>query len=265
MTAVLLEVQNPVLEVQDPVAPLRRAPRDDAALETQALLGERVELLDVPQEGWVRARLLADGYEGWLPDAALGKAGPASTHLVRAPRSFLFPAPDFKRPPVGALTIGAAVRVVGQEGDYARLDTGAFIARSHLVEIGRPGGHFVAIAETLLHVPYLWGGKSGLGIDCSGLVQLSLALTGVAAPRDSGPQGHELGVVVAEGALPTDIRRGDLLFWKDHVAIARDDITMIHANVHHMAVAIEDMRGAIARIAAKDNPLLRVRRLGAGV
>ncbi len=246
------------------VADVRRAPALDAALDTQALLGERVLVLpsEVPlPPAFVRVRLALDGYEGFIVRSALMPLPSApADHCVVVPRSFVFPQPDFKCPPVLTLSLGSQVRVLSVEGGYARLEHG-YIAASHLQRIPELAGDFVSHAQSLLHTPYLWGGKSAFGIDCSGLVQLSLSAIGSDAPRDSGPQRQDLGMLVSEGALPSLLERGDLLFWKDHVAIALDSSQMIHANVHHMRVNEEPIRPAILRIAAKDNPLLCVRRI----
>jgi cell wall-associated NlpC family hydrolase len=245
-------------EVAWMLAPLRRSPRTDAALDTEALRGEAVELIEPEDEGWVRSRLVADGYEGYLPAAALRPPGPPATHHVAVARTLAFPAPDFKRPPVAALTLGAQVRIVREDGRYAVTDAGEHLIAAHLAPAGHREADPVAVAEKLLGAPYLWGGKSALGIDCSGLVQLAFGLCGKALPRDSGPQEKSAGAAVDLGE---PFRRGDLLFWPGHVAIACGDGTMIHANATHMMVVVESTAEAIARIAAAGTPLRSVRRV----
>jgi cell wall-associated NlpC family hydrolase len=246
-------------EVAWMLAPLKRAPDVEARLDTEALRGEAVAIGD-ERDGWVEARLLADGYEGWLPASALVDIGPAATHRVAVPRTLGFAGPEIKDPPVVALSLGARVRIARVTGRFAVTDQGEHLIADHLVEVGRKVGDWVALAETFLHVPYLWGGKSANGIDCSGLLQLCAAAAGMAAPRDSGPQERGFGLALPAGTDPVTLRRGDLIFWKGHVAIARGDGTMIHANAHHMAVAIEPIAEGVARIAAAGSPVTSCKR-----
>ena len=242
------------------VAPLRRVPRFDAPLDTEALRGERVEVLE-ETEGWARVRLQLDGYEGYVPSDALAAPGPAPTHRVTALASFVFPAPDLKRPPLDRLGFGARVAVLAEHGGYARIEDG-FVWARHLSPMHAYASDFVAVAEGFFGVPYLWGGRSALGLDCSGLLQLALGAAGIPAPRDSGPQEAELGHEVPDRDV--GLRRGDLVFWPGHVGIMRNGVELLHANAHHMAVAIEPFAAARARIAATGYEVRRVKRLGSG-
>jgi hypothetical protein len=247
-------------EVIAAVAPLRRAPSADAELMTQALRGERVTIYDRNSEGWVWGQLDSDGYVGWLPDAALTKPGPALTHRVSALRTFAFPGPSIKLPPVETLVMGSVLTVTREDGAFAITREGWHLPKPHLAAIGHREADFVAVAERLIGTPYLWGGKSSFGIDCSGLVQISLNASGIGCPRDSDMQEASLGraIDVAEAG---SLQRGDLLFWKGHVAIARDARTIVHANAHHMATVVEDTAGAIARIKAAGSALVAIKRL----
>lgn len=250
-------VEGARYEVNEPIAPLRQAPSHEAAQFTEALLGERVIVYETTEEGWAWGQLDSDGYVGWLSANALALPGPAPTHKVAVPRTLCFPAPDIKRPPLLALPLGARVAIARQDERFAITATGWHIPQVHLAPIEAKAADFVAVAESLLGGPYLWGGKTALGIDCSGLVQLALQAAGIACPRDSDMQELALGQPVARA----DMRRGDLLFWKGHVAIARDAQTLIHANAHHMMVAIEEAEGAIARIKAGGSEITSVKRL----
>jgi hypothetical protein len=253
-------VEGEPFEVIAAVAPVRRAPTADAELMTQALKGERVTIYDHNSEGWAWGQLDSDGYVGWLPDAALAKPGPAPTHRVSALRTFAFPGPTIKLPPVETLVMGSILTVAREDGAFAITREGWHLPGSHLAAIGHREADFVAVAERFVGTPYLWGGKSSFGIDCSGLVQISLNATGIGCPRDSDMQQASLGRAI-DFAEATKLRRGDLLFWKGHVAIARDANTIVHANAHHMAAVIEDTASAIARIKAAGNALVAIKRL----
>jgi cell wall-associated NlpC family hydrolase len=252
-------VEGRVYEVIEPQAPLRREPRPDAPLETEALKGERVTIYDANGEGWAWGQLAADGYVGWLPDNALAPPGAAPTHKVTALRTLVFPGPSIKLPPLEAPPLGARLVIARIEGRMALTPSGAYVPAAHLAPIGENETDFVAVAERFLGAPYLWGGKTALGLDCSGLVQVALTACGVSCPRDSDMQEAALGTAVTAD-LPA-FRRGDLIFWKGHVAVVRDRDSLLHANAFHMAVAIEPVIDAIARISSGGSEVSSVRRL----
>lgn len=247
-------VAGETFEVRDPQAPLRRAPAPDAPLETEALMGERVTVYETSDEGWAWGQLESDGYVGYLPANALGRPGPPPTHRVAVVRTLVFPGPSIKLPPMAALPFGARLAITRQDGALAVTAAGGFVPARHLAPLEARADDAVAVAERFLGAPYLWGGKTGLGVDCSGLVQIALAACGIACPRDSDMQ--ERAFPAAAGPM----RRGDLLVWKGHVAIARDAATIIHANAFHMAVTIEPAADAIARSRAAGSEVTSVRR-----
>jgi cell wall-associated NlpC family hydrolase len=241
-------------------APLRKEPREDAPLLTEALYGEPVAVYDLA-DGWAWVQLETDLYVGWLPEWALGPAT-EPTHRLAALRSFVFPGPSIKLPPLDVLSMGSRLEVEGQDGMFAVLAGGGHAVARHLAAIDTADTDFVAVAERFLGTPYLWGGKTSIGLDCSGLVQVALDAAGMDAPRDSDMQEAALGDAVPfTGA--TDLQRGDLVFWKGHVAIARGDGSLIHANGFHMEVAVEDGAAAVERIAAGGDGVRTVRRLPA--
>jgi cell wall-associated NlpC family hydrolase len=252
-------VAGEVRELIEPQAPMRRSRSPDAALDTEALKGERVTVYE-SEEGWAWGQLAADGYVGYLPANALTPVGPAVTHKVTALRTLVFPGPNIKLPPIEALPFGARIVVTRSAPPFAVTKSGGCVPARHLSSLDEYERDPVAVAERFLGTPYLWGGKTALGLDCSGLVQVALRACGINCPRDSDMQERALGAAVADGNLST-LQRGDLLFWKGHVALLRDPSTLIHANAHHMAVAIEPIAEAVRRIQAAGSEVTSVRRL----
>lgn len=245
--------------VAAPVLSLHREPRFDARIDTQALLGERVRVFET-HEGWAWLQLEKDGYVGYAALDDLAAPADPATHRVVVPSTFMFPAPDIKAQPVVTVTMNAEVAVLREDERFAHLANGRFIIARHLKPLGDFEADFVAVAEAFRHVPYLWGGKSVLGLDCSGLVQLSLQAAGRIAPRDSDMQENGLG-----GALPIDgfegLRRGDLIFWDGHVGIMADGRQLLHANGHFMQVTLEPLADAVDRIAKRYGRVTAIKRI----
>ena len=241
-------------------APLRAAPDAGGAWTTQALLGELATVYD-EAEGWAWVQLNEDGYVGYLHAAALSSTVRQVTHRVRALGTFIYPSPDVRAPPIMHISLNAGVRVAELGSAFARLDDGGFVPVRHLLELGRYAPDFVAVAERFVGVPYLWGGKTSLGVDCSGLLQLALGAGGFRCPRDSDMQLALPGSEVAVRKDLDGLTRGDLVFWKGHVGIMVDAFLLLHANAHHMAVAIEPLSSAAARIARTGAAIAAIKRL----
>jgi len=252
-------IEGRLCEVIEPQAPLRREPWPDAPLDTEALKGECVTIYDSNGEGWAWGQLAADGYVGWLPENALAPPGPAPTHKVTALRTLAFPGPSIKLPPREAPPLGARLSVARIEDRMAVTQSGAYVPAAHLAPLDWNETDFVAVAERFVGTPYLWGGKTALGLDCSGLVQVAQTACGISCPRDSDMQEQALGTVVA-GDLSA-LRRGDLIFWKGHVAIVRDPDSLLHANAYHMAVAVEPIAEAVTRIRNAGSEITSSRRI----
>ena len=231
-------------------ADLHHAPSRDSALDTQVLYGEDLTLY-AAEAGWAWVQLARDSYVGYLSLDALAEGEAQATHRVAVNRSFIYPRPDIKAPILAPLPLGAAVKLAGIEGAFGRLANGGYVFARHFMRSDERADDFVTVAEALLGAPYLWGGKSCLGLDCSGLVQIALAQAGINAPRDTDLQQQALGNTLALETASRDLRRGDLIFWKGHVGIMRDATTLLHANAHHMLVASEPLATARTRIAAR--------------
>ena len=243
-------------------SPLHRHPSREAPVDTQAIFGESVTVYD-EHEGWAWVQLNDDGYVGYLPSEALGEPGAEPTHRVRAIRTFIYPGPNLKLPYRDYLTLNARVTVTATEGDYARLATGGWVYAPHLAGLDAFEADYVSVAKRFLHTPYLWGGKTSLGIDCSGLAQTALMAAGIAAPRDSDMQERALGTSVDVTPALSGLRRGDLVFWKGHVGLMMDASNFIHATGHSMTVMIEPLAIAEERIRRTSyGPISAIKRLG---
>jgi len=246
------------MQVIEGVAALRRHPGHNQALDTEILFGEYFMVYD-SREGWAWGQLETDGYVGYVPVSALGQPGGPATHWVSALRTYIFPEPDIKIPPMHLVPMNARLRVDAIEAGFARLAGGGFVAAGHTAKVGEPAGDFVAVAARYISTPYLWGGRTSIGIDCSGLVQMALASAGIDCPRDTDMQMAELGTAIDENA---PLVRGDLVFWSGHVGIMLDDQALLHANAHHMMCVSEPLADAIARIkASTGGDVLGIRRL----
>ncbi|MCJ8144604.1 C40 family peptidase [Ancylobacter sp. A5.8] len=243
-------------------APVTREPSPDAPLTTQVLHGETVMVYETTVEGWAWGQIEADGYVGWLPAEALGPASATPTHKVAALRAPVFPGPSIKLPPRELLSFASRVTVVRTEGKFLVTDDGGFLFARHLVPVEAREDDYVEVASRFLGAAYLWGGRSSLGLDCSGLVQVALQATGIACPRDSDMQEKALGTALDFAGDITRLRRGDLVFWPGHVAIIEDGGTLLHATAHFMSVVREPLRSALVRIEATSAPVRSIRRLG---
>jgi cell wall-associated NlpC family hydrolase len=244
-----------------PYASLHRHPSREAPIDTQAIRGESVTVYD-EHEGWSWVQLHDDGYVGYLPSEALGEPGPEPTHRVVAIRTYVYPGPNLKLPNEGYLTLNSKLAVTDIQGDYARLAGGGFVFAAHIADLDTHEADYVAVAERFLHTPYLWGGKTSIGLDCSGLAQTVLTAVGIKTPRDSDMQEERLGSRVEIKPDLSGLRRSDLVFWKGHVGLMVDATNMIHATGHTMTVIIEPLSVAEERIRKTSyGPISAIKRL----
>lgn len=241
-------VEGQAASVSAPVAALRARPDMAVGVDTELLLGERVTVFE-RAGGWAWVKSERDGYVGYLAEGWISEEAPQPTHHVVTPRTFLYPVPDLRAPVRAVLSMGSRIAVVGEAETRGtryllQADGSAVVARHCLPLDVFLTDDYVSVAARFLETPYLWGGRSGFGIDCSGLVQLSLQMIGRNAPRDSDMQAEGLGRPLRR----EELTRGDLVFWKGHVGILEDDRTLLHASGHTMSVARENLEAAIERI-----------------
>jgi cell wall-associated NlpC family hydrolase len=247
-------VNGELQRVNVPVVDLRPNPDRTTGIDSQLLFGDIVDVFDIA-DGWAWVQSQRDHYVGYIPKKVLRKikkSGPTASHYVSVGRSFRYAQPDMKTPIVDCLSMGSTVAIV-QEVEtrgtkYSEMHDGSFLISRHLSPADVHVEDYVSVAESLLHAPYLWGGASAFGMDCSGLVQLSLLMTGKRVMRDTDMQETSIGTELGFSAMDGGLRRGDLIFWKGHVGIMRDAETLIHANGHTMNVATEKLEDAVERI-----------------
>ncbi len=242
------------------IAPLHAGPGEDAPRVSEALLGEAVMVFE-ERDGWAWAQLQSDDYVGYLPAVALGPEPGEATHRVASLRTFRYAAPDIKSQVTGWASLNSRLEVVEDDGILARLGNGEYVVSGHLAPLDEPAPDFVAVAQGLAGTPYLWGGKSSLGLDCSALLQQSLTAAGTACPRDSDMIEAQIGVELDRTGQDVPPQRGDLVFWSGHCGILTSATELLHANAHHMATVIEDAAEAFARIARVSGPITSIRRI----
>lgn len=241
-------------------APVRKDPRADASLLTEALFGEIITVYE-EDEGWVWAQLQTDGYVGYVPLAALSPKIHQPTHRISALRTYIYPTANMKTAPLALISLNSQLCVVGEDGDFSELATGGFIYSAHIMPLETNASDFVTVAEGFKGTPYLWGGKRSHGLDCSGLLQVSLNASGVAALRDSDMLQSQLGEEIPLTADLSGLQRGDLVFWKGHCGIMCDATHIIHSNGHHMATVIEPLDVTRKRIAHLYADITQIKRM----
>lgn len=246
---------------------MRKDPNSSCGLDTQILYGEKVLLLE-QKDSWSKIQNLRDRYVGWLKSDGISMGDYNANYRQIVPRSFLYPDADLKSPRIGYRSLGSEINIVefieNNGTRYGQLSDGSYIIARHIAPLNDNADDFVTVAETLTNTPYLWAGATAFGIDCSGLVQLSMRLAGINVMRDSDMQAASIGTPIDLARNWNDLKRGDLIFWRGHVAIAQGQINnkphLIHANGYTMDVTSEPAEQAIERIAYLYEKPIGVRR-----
>lgn len=234
-------VESVLHSVSQPVVNLLAAP--GGALDRQLLFGAAVEVMEV-HNGFAFVRNAADGYVGYVGATKI-RPHLATTHRIVSNAAQVYPRPDIKTVPFLTLPYLAEVVVDGWKAGFAKLATGGHVPEQFLQPVSVLAADPVATAERFLGAPYLWGGNSIWGLDCSGLVQAALRSAGVTCPADSDLQEAATGTALAPDAA---LQRGDLVFWKNHVGLMQSAATLLHANAHHMRVTSEPLAEVIDRV-----------------
>jgi len=239
---------------------LHAQPSTDAPLQTELLFGQTFVVYE-QRNGWAWGQATFDSCVGYAHTIACSQEPAAPSHRVAALATPLLPAPDTKRPARDLLPMNACVEVQGSEKGFARIGSLGFVFEGHLRPLAQVEPDWVAVAERFVGTPYVWGGRTHVGLDCSGLLQTSLEAAGRTAPRDTDLQEKTLGQGVDVLPELSNLRRGDLVFWKGHVGIMIDPARLLHATSFHMQVAIEDLKEAVRRIEPFAGAVTSVRRL----
>lgn len=247
-------------QVGVPVLPLAFATGAEARRESELLFGEGFTVYD-EADGWAWGQSALDGYVGWVPAAGLTAEIVATSHLVAVPASHLYPVPDLKRRPTARLGFASRVGVVDERAGFAEIAGGGWLYARHLAPLGRPAEDYVATGLNLLGVPYLWGGRSVDGLDCSGFLQLVLQRAGIPCPRDTDQQAAAVGTALAMPDDPAVLGHGDLAFFPGHVGIVLEGGRFLHANAFDMAVSVHRLADVLERADAAGQGLNAVRRL----
>ena len=248
-----------LLSIISASAALMNQPDILSGRETDALYGETV-LLQSDHGHWAEVELQTDGYVAWVEKRHLGLL-PKPTHHIITPRALLTQSPDIKSPAMGYIPMGGLIHAEPNQGVLAVYDNNGitgYIPEDHTLPLDIFADDYVSIAERLIGTPYRWGGRDTMGIDCSALVQLSLAATGKKVMRNSSDQEKTIGKTLDD---IDQLQRGDLVFWKGHVGIMANDQSLLHANIFHGMTAVEDLKKALPRLENAAGPITRLARI----
>lgn len=253
--------EGKTVQIVVPELAIRSEPMITSGMESQALKGQ-IATCYGEENGFSLIQMQDDEYVGWVITQGISEKFTSTTHKITALKTYIYSDESIKSLPLAALTQGTSITIAHVGEKFSRLFDGSYVFTPHIAPISAHATDWVQSALLYLNCPYLWGGKTSSGLDCSALVQLALATQGIKAPRDSDQQEAALGqeVAIQSGHMPK-VQKGDLLFWKGHVAICLDENTILHANAHHMSVQKEPLLEALKRIDASGTALKSIKRL----
>jgi cell wall-associated NlpC family hydrolase len=240
--------------------PLHSAPSEAAMRDTELLYGE-VFVVYETNDGWCWGQAVRDNYVGYAHASALTDPGETPDHRIIGLSTPLLREPSLKTSPLDLLPLNARVKVIGRESKCLQIEGGGFIYEKHIAPLSYRAPDWVAVAQRFLGVPYIWGGRTLAGLDCSGLIQTALEASDIDIPRDSDQQEAALRNDVPVTSNLSGLVRGDIVFWTDHVGVMLDSERLLHANGFYGEVAIEPLRTAVERITAAGNAITSIKRL----
>lgn len=247
-------------QVVVPSTAVHRAPQDNASVDTELLFGEIVTVFD-ENDGWVWVQNTVDRYVGYVRTTAIDNRPRRATDRVKVLGTFAYSEPDIKSPPLFRLSMGARLAVTDIHERFSQIQNGGWVITAHISNLQATASDHVAVAQQFLHTPYLWGGRTSLGLDCSGLVQIALDQCGKSVLRDTDMQAETIGEAIPFDGNESILQRGDLVFWPGHVGIWIDQATFLHANATDMAVSCAPLQDIAARIeSVSDDRISVVRR-----
>ena len=233
-------------QVITPVSDLRKKPDKMSELETQCLLGENLILIEKKND-WGYCKCELDNYYGWINLSELGEID-SSNYKINTLLTHVYSEPDMKSNILYCLHFNSKVSIIKKYQNWSKVSIGkndGYIFNRHITKLSNVDNNFVRTSKLFLNTPYLWGGKTCLGIDCSGLVQIVLHSAGIYIPRNTSEQQSFTSERLIEKKKVEDFC---LIFWKGHVAISIEKNKIIHSNAYHMSVIIEPLDEAITRI-----------------